>query len=973
MLLIVAGILRLGRFAYQVGAARAGKEVIMGFASWMLAVLLGLGTTLAYEPQGRSSAHLSARWVGQDGHDYVGPHERLAASDIQDIHIAIAGLDPRREVVFLELRSTNGNFWRFAENPGGWRAEFKRAKGARTGDAYFEPAGVETGRPFHVLVRYDDGSTAETDFQGRSADPKLRVTNVALAARWIGQDRQDRTSAGPSVGPDGFQDVHIHLSRLATKLTLRGIRITGPGGLSWESGTNPKLLPSAELVRDSKDTTQADLFFQPTRDLSGQRLKLTALYENDQLDTTTVTAGRCDPKARISQPPLPSYSMLTATAHWLGQDAVGPGGPGAVHVSISGLPVSPAIAGAVLSNSQRGVWIYRAKEGTTAGADAFALPLSIKPRADRKSIDVFFPPYRDESKGTMTLRLIAADGRSRVVTFPGGSCDPGKRSAVPDAREATARPGDDLQNLVDQFGSVSLSPGTYRLSRPLVLNRPVALSASGVTTLLFSQPGNEAPWSSAIKIHCGNTTLAGFAVRFEGSIRWNNDVEYGPAVIGLTDNFDRGHDDPKCNVVLKHLDLEIPPAANPANWVESLRLLRLHNAKSGVVEANVLRGGMVEFFDGPWRIVDNDFRGTPPYTVSPAVFAGHGTHDIVIRGNKTRSDGPSGKTWRFLVFTWFSADDLVEGNTIEQVGARDDDTVPWSNQPEIILTEAYHLKYEGKVMALSKDGRVLRTGPSLGAPVATGDVVSLLNGPAAGQWRRIVQAIDSTAYLVDAAIPPMTDAVSISEGFVGQTYQGNRIDVRGGRRSTPLVLAGNHFGARVIKNHFLGGEFAFSLLAFPTETPVMWGWSHTPYLGGVIEGNILEDADKGGVLGVQHDGRFIKTNQGRVYMTVTLNDNVVRWSEAYLNSSARTNASQAPPALTLGYAPSHDARELIVTARGNRLEAPAGREVATPLLIHAADYNSQRLLNRRLSFSSGAGRAPGAAREARNNAPSRPR
>ena len=54
----------------------------------------------------------------------------------------------------------------------------------------------------------------------------------------------------------------------------------------------------------------------------------------------------------------------------------------------------------------------------------------------------------------------------------------------------------------------------------------------------------------------------------------------------------------------------------------------------------------------------------------------------------TRSDGPSGKTWRFLVMTWFSADDVVEGNTIEQVGSRDDDTIPWSNEPEIILTEA---------------------------------------------------------------------------------------------------------------------------------------------------------------------------------------------------------------------------------------------------------------------------------------------
>ena len=78
-------------------------------------------------------------------------------------------------------------------------------------------------------------------------------------------------------------------------------------------------------------------------------------------------------------------------------------------------------------------------------ADASALPFAIKRHADRKSIDVFFPPYRDESKGTMTLRLIAADGRSSIVTFPGGSCDPGKRSAMPDPTQATAKPGDDLQ------------------------------------------------------------------------------------------------------------------------------------------------------------------------------------------------------------------------------------------------------------------------------------------------------------------------------------------------------------------------------------------------------------------------------------------------------------------------------------------------------------------------------------------------
>ena len=335
-----------------------------------------------------------------------------------------------------------------------------------------------------------------------------------------------------------------------------------------------------------------------------------------------------------------------------------------------------------------------------------------------------------------------------------------------------------------------------------------------------------------------------------------------------------------------------------------------------MIEANVLRGGMIEFFDGPWRIVDNDFRGTPPGTYSHAVFAGHGTHDIVVRGNKTRSDGPSGKTWRFLVLTWFGADDVVEGNTIEQVGARDDDTIPWSNEPEIILTEAYHLKYEGKVMALVERRPRVANRSVAGRPVATGDVVSLLNGPAAGQWRRVVQAIDSTAYLVDAAIPPGTEAVSISTGFVGQTYERNRIDVRGGRRSTPLVLAGNHFGTRVIKNHFLGGEFAFQADGLSNRDARDVGLVAHALPGGRDRGQHPRRRREGGNhrcrarralhqdepgAGV-HDGQAQRQRRSLV-------------GRVSGPTSGDRDTRQAPPGSRSATAPSHDAGELIVTAR----------------------------------------------------------
>ena len=52
--------------------------------------------------------------------------------------------------------------------------------------------------------------------------------------------------------------------------------------------------------------------------------------------------------------------------------------------------------------------------------------------------------------------------------------------------------------------------------------------------------------------------------------------------------------------------------------------------------------------------------------------------------------------------------------------------------------------------------------------------------------------------------------------------------------------------------------------------------------------------------------------------------------------------------LTFGYPPSHDPGELVVVAEGNRLEAPPGRRIGPSLLIHAADYNSQRIVNRKL-------------------------
>ena len=400
-----------------------------------------------------------------------------------------------------------------------------------------------------------------------------------------------------------------------------------------------------------------------------------------------------------------------------------------------------------------------------------------------------------------------------------------------------------------------------------------------------AQDANDPPWTTAIKLRCSNSTLEGFAVRFEGPIRWNGNVSYGPAVIGMTDNSEPGYNDPKSEVAFRNLDLESPAADDPSKWVEAIRLFRLVGASSGAIVKNRLRGGPIEFFHGPWRVVNNEFRGTLPGTYSHGFVTGHWTHDLLIRNNRLSSPPPSGKTWRFLVLTGSSVFDRVEGNVIEGVGARDDDTIPWSNEPEIILTEGYSLKYEGKVLASSADGKLVRVGRPQGGDVHAGDAVAILNGPGAGQWRRVLHVLDPTTYLLDKALPKDSDAVSICQGFVSQVFEGNRIDLRGGRRSDAFVLPGNHFGTRIVGNHLVGGGLAWRMTAYPTESPGIWGWSHVTFMGGVVERNVLEDTEQGGVVGVEHTVA-IKSNKGRSYMSMQLRDNVVRWTEPFVSGRA---------------------------------------------------------------------------------------
>ena len=251
------------------------------------------------------------------------------------------------------------------------------------------------------------------------------------------------------------------------------------------------------------------------------------------------------------------------TAQWLGQDGSNCPRPGDVHVVLGQLPSSSRLRAIALTDTLRGAWQYRSSDRVPALLDGSPGGLEVQLRPDRGTADFYFTPYRDARSDTFSARLVGDDGRQWYVRFAGGPCDLDRLAPAPEATRAEARPGDDLQALVDRNGTVVLAAGTYRLVHPLVLKRPVTVKATGGATLVFAQDPDDPPWTTAIKVHGSRTTLEGFAVRFAGPVRWNGSVSYGPAVIGMTDNLDTGPHDPKIQVRFRNLDLEIPAAEDP--------------------------------------------------------------------------------------------------------------------------------------------------------------------------------------------------------------------------------------------------------------------------------------------------------------------------------------------------------------------------------------------------------------------------
>jgi hypothetical protein len=890
-----------------------------------------LTLTLGLQPlearQLLSGAALAGTWLGQDGHDLVGPSSQPAPSDVQDVRIGLEGLAPERTVVSAVVQGQGGGTWTTRAGGGAWAAAFVRTADD-AGDLYFEPYQVETGRTFGVTLTYDDGTTAAAWVAGGAADPQRRMPTAALQVAWAGQDGRDLVGTRSAVGPDGVQDAVLRLANLSTRVPIRTIRVDGPPGISWSYGPDRQARAEARLVPDPADPSRAQLLLSPDRDLAGQDLSVLVVYATGATDAAVVTAGRTDPTlAPTDVEPLPTI-LPGATAAWAGQDGADLTGPGDVRLAVGGVPAGRSVVAAVLTNAAGRAWVYRGANAP-AGLHVDPFPQAMAVRDDGGgALSLAFPPVRDESGTTLALRLVYDDGSIGLASVAGGAADPARRAAAPAASSVVARPGDDLQALVGAFGTVRLSAGVYDLSQPLVLDRPVNLVGDPGATLRFAQPAGAAPWTAAIKVHVSNTTLDGFAVRFAGPVRWDRDVSYGPAVIGTTDERDARANALKVNLAFTRLDLEAPPAANPDGWEAAPGLIRLVTAESGRIVGNTLNGGTIEFDHGPWTITGNTYTGTPAGTFSDAVFSGRETSGLVVAGNRAEFRPGSGKTWRFLVLTVSGEEDAIRDNTVVGIGPRDDDAIPQANATEIVLTEAYRVRFEGQPARVSDDGRIVQFGETPGGLPEAGEVVAVLEGPAAGTWRRVAQVLDPRTILLDAPLPRAARgvALSVGAGFVGLDVARNTIDARGSALAANLVLVGAQFGTTVADNALYGGRYALKVASTPTELPVFWGWTHTAAFGITLDDNLIVDTREGAVVDVEA-GPAIRASKGRVYFTGSVTDTTFGWSPAF------RAANPSPTALTVGNPNAPDPSQLVLTLAGTRSGGAASTVAVAGALV----------------------------------------
>jgi hypothetical protein len=667
-------------------------------------------------------------------------------------------------------------------------------------------------------------------------------------------------------------------------------------------------------------------------------------YTDGSKETTSCPIGPVS-SSPVSLPPATTFAYSSATAQWLGQAPNDATRPGWERIAVTNMPARGIVAWQLNDPvGQTFLWTVSGQGSPWAPAPDTKSLVATQDNTGNWTLD--FDSRWDTSGRPLNLLAQTIDGQTVSIDLTSGSVDLSKRSPAPAATETFAGPGANLQELVNKFGTVHLADGVYALTQPLVLTRPVNLVGSSGAILQFSQAAADPAWTAAIKLASGNIQLSGFQIRFNSLVRWQDNIRYGPAVIGSPDNFDvaLGRIGAMPNVVIQNLDIHGPQPN--ALHEEAPRLMRLIGDVSGRIQGNRLYGGMVEVLGGPWSITTNTHTGSWPGSIVYDAFAAHETQGLTLADNVVAPGPGSGAVFRLVSINGRSSNLSITNNQAIGLGSKFGDSpyVQGINANEVILTETYRVQYEGSLLGLDASRRMIRVPAALSESYQPGDRVALLRGPKAGTSYSIQAVINNTTLLLDQALPAdvtVGTAVSINRGISGLNISGNLIDQTDRPQSLGIMTVGNIYGLTLANNTIKGGLRGFQVIASPSESSMQWGWSRNVVQNAVISGNTLVDVLWFNQVTVNHDA-MARANYERLYLTASITGNTFRWSDTFL----RTQIGQSPtdsnlllPGMELGENGIWDVQEARLTVAGNLIDLPAG------WLNRPAQWNQNGIIN----------------------------
>lgn len=812
---------------------------------------------------------------------------------------------------------------------------------------------------------------------------------LAVTATYVGQSNSvDLVGVDAAVGSDSVRDLEITLNGLppASALrTVRSIKLTGPSGFAWEYGANLAGSANAEFFR-SANGLSGSLFINPTirsnLDVNGVPLgsstgglitlangaalaiKVEYAYDgqtptDETVQVPPVVAGLASPPLSMTPTVTPANLLdepLVALNVFAAQETAPVTRLGYVHIQLTNLPAKQF--GELTISNQAG-YSWSSLAPTTDYR--YHKRIEVVRTGTGPTADLYFSPVRNESVNVtgvdparnMILRYSYVgdnDGATQepnqyVKHFAGGNWD---SDAIFEPIPTTQYPGaitteSTLRSaLLDpQYGVITLSSSaaiSITDVQALQINHSVRIVGQGGGATLQVNATSWTPTSTPGVFYTTNAgignrririELYNITIQFDAVASWFNRATNSTADVAVINlNANRAVH----SLQLDSLVVKSPPslqgtAPGPTNWVMNVDLLRTEGNDRGEIVNNYFYGGTVATAGGPWTITGNTHLGAvAAYTHSPGAFSSGGSRDLILRNNTVyqAASVPNGRIARLVNLEDSSFNALIEGNSF--TGGIDG--TEGQNNPEIIVTETNEVYYEGRVGAVSADGRVLRLlKPSAAVdyrgftspddPTYAGWVVSILNerdaignpNPYAGKWYLAAQRIETTppTYLMRDPMPPGDYVISVGAGFRHNRYLSNTIDMgtlgAGGmsaRPTTGIVLEGAAFDAQVVGNTIKGGSHqstwtsaAIAVNAVQTNKnpggnevvpfPIPTNWSRLPSFDVMVVGNTIRNVPNG-IYVHTAQAKDVRSTYGRRLVTATIEENKFEYDQSFLDA-----------------------------------------------------------------------------------------